>query len=704
VGDKMQPKVSVITIVDRETENPTNLINSFSSQSYPEKELLIMTNQAIDATENLKVFTHRATPIEDRAFLMTQASGDYVIFMHPNEFFSENTVLEELMSKCLAENVDALVFSYMKLEEGKFYFHHYGDDVRVRPLYTSSVPILMNRYEEFRKWTGVLYKKELVTVSSENGQENLLATLTKADKILFDTKAYYVIPTHESNSLVESASNDVDLPLYVKKEISPYDETVEGPINVAMCIDNNYGRYISPLLYSLHQHHETVNVYLIYADLNEEMFLLLMDLKRVLTHLNIKLKRIPKYMIEQLKNIQTVFTGLANSVYYRFFIPTLLPHVNRVLYMDVDMMVMKNLDELYYTSFDGNYLVAVNDLAMVRQENYWGTTLLGKSYKNYFNSGLLLMNLYLMRKNQHLSKLLKFIGENYIYFNHDDQDTFNLFYRGAVKYFPMTFNWMPYDYRFYVEKFEDLSIVHFCGEAAKPWRNHSYVDDNYTLLKNYYRCSKLAVDHLLNRQPRVAIFTDDTGIFNSEKHKVESFLMQLEANVEIYILFDEQQAADYLYDYAQLSPYIHLVAQKQKSRLQIIQEIIQKDTTDYVYCLFGKDFLDVDTALYQLTSLAKDYQADIVFSTYKRLDEAKGSFIFYNADGQISSVLPDDYKSYQQRDFTNLRSLQGVLIRSSLLLEGMKEAISSEQELMSVLLESKPRIYYKDEHYWIQKI
>ena len=100
--------------------------------------------------------------------------------------------------------------------------------------------------------------------------------------------------------------------------------------------------------------------------------------------------------------------------------------------MDVNMMVMKNLDELYYTSFEGNYLVAVNDLAMIRQENYWGTTLLGKSYKNYFNSGLLLMNLYLMRKNQHLSKLLKFIGENYLYFNYDVQDAFNLFYRGEI--------------------------------------------------------------------------------------------------------------------------------------------------------------------------------------------------------------------------------------------------------------------------------
>lgn len=408
-------------------------------------------------------------------------------------------------------------------------------------------------------------------------------------------------------------------------------------------------------------------------------------------------------MIEQLKNIQTIHTGLAISTYYRLFIPTLLPHVNRVLYMDVDMIVMKNLDELYYTSFEGNYLVGVNDLAMIRQENYWGTTLLGKSYKNYFNSGLLLMNLYLMRKNQHLSKLLKFIGENYLYFNYDVQDAFNLFYRGAVKYFPMTFNWMPNDYRFYEEKFEDLSIVHFCGEAAKPWRNHSYVDDNYTLLKNYYRCSKLAVDHLLNRQPRVAIFTDDTGIFNSEKHKVESFLMQIEANVEIYILFDERRVGDYLYDYAQLSPYIHLVAKKQKSHLQIMREILKKDVVDYVYCLYGMDYLEVEDAIYQLTSIAEDYQADVVFSTYKVLEVEKGLFYQYRIDNQIHVVKSSDYEVYQKKHFSNLNSLQGTLIKTPIIESVLNENVATEDEVMLKVISRSSRIYYKDSYFWIKK-
>ena len=331
--------------------------------------------------------------------------------------------------------------------------------------------------------------------------------------------------------------------------------------------------------------------------------------------------------------------------------------------MDVNMMVMKNLDELYYTSFEGNYLVAVNDLAMIRQENYWGTTLLGKSYKNYFNSGLLLMNLYLMRKNQHLSKLLKFIGENYLYFNYDVQDAFNLFYR----------------------------------------RNHSYVDDNYALLKNYYRCSKLAVDHLLNRQPRVAIFTDDTGIFNSEKHKVESFLMQIEANVEIYILFDERRVGDYLYDYAQLSPYIHLVAKKQKSHLQIMREILKKDVVDYVYCLYGMDYLEVEDAIYQLTSIAEDYQADVVFSTYKVLEVEKGLFYQYRTDNQIHVVKSSDYEEYRKKNFSNLNLLQGTLIKTPIIEYVLNENVATEDEIMLKVISRSSRIYYKDSYFWIKK-
>ena len=701
----MNNKISVIVVCDYPTEQSDNLINSFLKQTLLEKELLIMTDEDIEESPNVQVFSRNGKEYwEGIKELICQASGDQIIVMHASEYFFEDTSLEEMLHKKQNTKSQALVVSYVKNDGEKILFHRYGDQVLLRPIAKSGIAIVMNQYEELRSFYGVLMDKSIVCINHKNGQLDLFDTLLKAERIYFDTKAYYVIPLNQVNSLKESEKNDIDLPRFVEK-MTTDNEKISGVINIALCIDNNYGRYLAPLLYSLHEQHQAIDVYLIYDELNEEIFLLIMDLQRVLTHLNIILKKIPKYLLLPIQNVQSVYTGLANSIYYRLFIPTLLSHLDRVIYMDVDMLVVNDLSDLYYTSFEGNYLVAVYDLPMVKQANWWATTLLGKYYDKYFNSGLLLMNLSLMRKNNRLSEMLQFISDNYLYLKHDDQDMLNIYYRGAVKYFPLTYNWMPFHYRFYNEKFEDLVILHFAGgPMEKPWQNYSAVNEHYTLLKNQYRIKKLVVDHLMNRQPKLAVFIEDSRIYEVDKHKIESILMQLEANLDLYIIYDECEKQAYLDEYDHLSPYIHLVAQKQKSRLQIIQEILQKDTADYVYCLFGKDYLDVDTALYQLTSLAKDYQADIVFSTYKRLDEAKGSFIFYNADGQISSVLPDDYESYQQRDFDNLQSLQGMLIRSSLLLEGMKEAVSSEQELMSILLESKPRIYYKDEHYWIQKI
>lgn len=48
-------KVSVITVANKKTENPTNLIDSFLKQTLVEKELLIMTDSTLKSQDNIKV-------------------------------------------------------------------------------------------------------------------------------------------------------------------------------------------------------------------------------------------------------------------------------------------------------------------------------------------------------------------------------------------------------------------------------------------------------------------------------------------------------------------------------------------------------------------------------------------------------------------------------------------------------------------------
>ena len=149
--------------------------------------------------------------------------------------------------------------------------------------------------------------------------------------------------------------------------------------------------------------------------------------------------------------------------------------------------------------------------------------------------------------------------------------------------------------------------------------------------------------------------------------------------------------------------HIHLVAKKQKSRLQIMREILKKDVVDYVYCLYGMDYLEVEDAIYQLTSIAEDYQADVVFSTYKVLEVEKGLFYQYRTDNQIHVVKASDYEVYQKKHFSNLNSLQGTLIKTPIIESVLNETVATEDEVMLKVISRSSRIYYKDSYFWIKK-
>ena len=697
----MTQKITIMTIVDNETENPNNLINSFIKQTLQDKELLILTDREIEEQENIKIY-HPQKISGGYNLLVENATGDYFLFMHPNEYFIKDNALEELLAKCIEENAQAIVFANARLDNSVFYFDYYGDDIQLREVFPSVLPLVMARYPEFRKWTGVLFAREIVTMPYENGQKNLFASLSQANKILFDMTAYYAIPANKSNSLAESESNDILMPFYVEKDMEE-EPNCTGPISIALCVDNNYGRYLAPLLYSINKYHDRVDIYIIYSELNARILRLIIDIRDTFNNLKIILKKIPSYITKNIKNISGTYTGLPVSAYYRLFLPDLLPHLNRVLYMDIDMLVSKKLDELYYTNFEGNYLVGVIDLPMVTNDVKWTKLLLERNYKEYFNSGLLLMNLYLMRKYNHVSKLLQFISENYPYLLHDDQDALNIFYRGAAKLFSLNYNWLSCNYNFYDKKLDDLRIIHFVDIGGKPWLNHSCVDEKGTLLKNSYRAIQLAANHQLHRQPRVYVFTDYDSDDKHEKHKFESLLMQIEANMDLFILYDDD-AAKSIYYYDQLSPYIHLVPRKNRSNLEVMREILSESSTDYVYCLFGKDYLETNESLYQMITLSADYRAEVSFSNYIRLVEQEGTFYSRYASKTIQLVSPNQFENYQEGAYANLCSLQGTLFSAPVLEKALQEDFDSEETFINNLLAKQPLTYYIDYHCWVHRV
>jgi lipopolysaccharide biosynthesis glycosyltransferase len=88
---------------------------------------------------------------------------------------------------------------------------------------------------------------------------------------------------------------------------------------------------------------------------------------------------------------------LPASAWYNVFLPELLPELDRVLYLDGDVIVLDSLEALWNTDLAGHYLGAVTN---VLQENHFHRIEdLGLSGQEvYFNAGVMLMNLEELRR------------------------------------------------------------------------------------------------------------------------------------------------------------------------------------------------------------------------------------------------------------------------------------------------------------------
>jgi lipopolysaccharide biosynthesis glycosyltransferase len=114
------------------------------------------------------------------------------------------------------------------------------------------------------------------------------------------------------------------------------------------------------------------------------------------------------------------------AMWYRIFLPELLTDIDRVLYLDADTIVVDDLASLWEIPLDNAYLAAVTN---VFQPNHFGRPAqLGLPGPNvYFNSGVLLMNLDEMRRDDCTAALRDFaLRHSPQTIEWPDQDTLNV--------------------------------------------------------------------------------------------------------------------------------------------------------------------------------------------------------------------------------------------------------------------------------------
>lgn len=165
--------------------------------------------------------------------------------------------------------------------------------------------------------------------------------------------------------------------------------------------------------------------------------------------------------------------------YYRLLIPEILPiTINKVLYLDSDLIVRKAIDDLWNINIENYYLAAAENLGIRNFDR-----LFMPKNSRYFNSGVMLVNVEKWRREGIHNKVLNFIRNYPDRIKFWDQDGLNAILYGKWKVLPIKWN-VQHNYFFpeenqkkYAEIILDPAIVHFSGDGLKPWQpniNHKF--------------------------------------------------------------------------------------------------------------------------------------------------------------------------------------------------------------------------------------
>jgi len=154
------------------------------------------------------------------------------------------------------------------------------------------------------------------------------------------------------------------------------------------------------------------------------------------------------------------------SNYYRLALPSLLPKINRIIYTDLDSVILKDLTEMYNIKFEKDMYISgiLDKVTMLNELEEFGIFT-----DKYINSGVLLMDLKTMREKSIEKKLRDFIATHEVKIV--DQSAIN-----AVCYNNIQI--LSYKYAIFPD-YEEVVQINY-------QQNPKYKIDESELLKDYH--------------------------------------------------------------------------------------------------------------------------------------------------------------------------------------------------------------------------
>jgi lipopolysaccharide biosynthesis glycosyltransferase len=183
----------------------------------------------------------------------------------------------------------------------------------------------------------------------------------------------------------------------------------------------------------------------------------------------------------------------AEEAYYRMLTPWILEDYDKAIVMDSDIIIQRDVADLFNIELDNYYAAAVKDIVFQGILNgsvpgtyeYVKETMGMNEPYEYINTGVLLMNLKEIRKNFHQEEIVQLANTKK--FRIQEQDILNVLLEGHLKFLDVrwnyyivvseflktSINYAPYESKCeYETAWDNPYFVHYAG-VPKPWTTPS---------------------------------------------------------------------------------------------------------------------------------------------------------------------------------------------------------------------------------------
>lgn len=246
-------------------------------------------------------------------------------------------------------------------------------------------------------------------------------------------------------------------------------------MNLLFAIDDNFVQQLETVLLSIHLNTKSqeFNIYVLQKKRLAKEAELAAFCKQL------KMTYHPVMVKQSLFENAPVTDRYPTTIYYRLLAHQMLPQaLHKILYLDADILCINDLSPLYNTALGNNLFASAIHASLTNTTDVINKIRLQNfGADGYYNSGVLLMNLDLMRQEVDANQIFDYICRHILLL--PDQDVLNALYSERIKTIPdQLYNFDTRNGKIYETislgewdldwVIKNTVILHYCGRE-KPW-------------------------------------------------------------------------------------------------------------------------------------------------------------------------------------------------------------------------------------------